>query len=153
MHYIFSTFGSAGDMHPMMGLGLALRRLGHEVTFIVNGYFRELVQRFGFEFVELGSREQFLAGANHPDLWHPRRAFGHIYRSLIEPCVRPQYDALASRYEPGKYRRPNQLPGIRRVDGARQARHADRHRAPATRRVVERFATAEVPWHDRTAVV
>jgi rhamnosyltransferase subunit B len=86
----------------MLGLALALKKLGHRVTFVVSGYFQDLVTRFGVEFVELGTREQFLASANHSDLWNPRRGFGHIYRSLIEPSLRTQFDALASRYEPGK---------------------------------------------------
>ncbi len=47
--------GSAGDVHPFIGLGQALKRRGHEVAIMVNGYFRESVQRIGLEYLELGT--------------------------------------------------------------------------------------------------
>lgn len=102
LHFIFSPIGSAGDVHPMLSVALELQRRGHEITFVVNGYFRELVVGHGLRHVQLGSREEFLAGANHPDLWNPMRAFRHIYRSIVEPCLRTQYMAFAERYLPGQ---------------------------------------------------
>jgi rhamnosyltransferase subunit B len=38
---IVSPMGSAGDVHPLLGLALALKRRGHRVTFVTSGYFRE----------------------------------------------------------------------------------------------------------------
>ncbi len=102
LHFIFSPIGSAGDVHPMLSVALELQRRGHEITFVVNGYFRELIDRHGLRHVPLGSREEFLAGANHPDLWNPMRAFPHIYRSIVEPHLRTQYLAFAERYLPGQ---------------------------------------------------
>ena len=37
--------GSSGDVHPFVGLGLALKRRGHSVTLITNGYFQPLAER------------------------------------------------------------------------------------------------------------
>ncbi len=102
MHYIFSPFGSAGDIHPMVGLARELQKRGHEITFVVSGYFQELVEQCGFKFVPLGTREEFLVAANHPDLWNPLRGFQHIYRNIVEPSLRPQYQAMESGYEPGQ---------------------------------------------------
>ncbi|MHB0960490.1 MAG: glycosyltransferase [Pirellulaceae bacterium] len=100
MHFLFSPFGSAGDVHPMLGVALALQKRGHDITFIVNGYFQELVQQFGLAFEEMGTKEQFLASANSPDLWNPLKAFRHIYHSLVAPCLRKQYGAFAKHYKP-----------------------------------------------------
>ena len=84
MHFVLSPVGSDGDVHPMMGLALLLEQRGHRVTFVVNGFFRELVESSGLEFVELGSRDEFIGSMNHPDLWNPRRAFSHVYRSIVD---------------------------------------------------------------------
>lgn len=101
MHFFFSPIGSAGDVHPMLGVALELRQRGHAITFIVSGYFRELIERHSLRYIESSSKDQFLAGANHPDLWNPLRAFGHIYRNVVQPHFRTQYDAFAEGHRQG----------------------------------------------------
>jgi UDP:flavonoid glycosyltransferase YjiC (YdhE family) len=93
--------GSSGDVHPFVGLAGALEARGHHVTFVVCGYFRELVERAGLEYVELGTREEFLSALDHPDLWHPRRAFGHVFR-LAAQTLRRQYHLIAERSGAGE---------------------------------------------------
>ena len=95
MHFIFSPLGSAGDVYPMLGIAIELRQRGHEITFLVNGYFRELVERHGLPWVELGTREEFLAAVNHPDLWKPLRSFNYLFHRGIEPFFGKQYAAVA----------------------------------------------------------
>ena len=102
MHILLLPFGSSGDVHPLVGLGLALQARGHEITLAINGYFRSLAEQSGLNFVEFGTREEFLELAQHPDLWHPRRAFGHIVRRGLSRYVRRQYDFVAERYVPGE---------------------------------------------------
>jgi UDP:flavonoid glycosyltransferase YjiC (YdhE family) len=94
--------GSAGDVHPMLGLALELRNRGHKITFVTNGYFRELVERHGLEYVELGTKEQFLESANHPDLWHPTRSFPYIFRSGLQPSLRPHFEIHRDRFVRGR---------------------------------------------------
>jgi rhamnosyltransferase subunit B len=71
MHFICSPFGSSGDVHPLLGLALALKQRGHQVTFVVNSYFEEIVKQYGIDFIELGTKDEILETANHPDLWNP----------------------------------------------------------------------------------
>src|ERR1043165_8567632 len=73
MHMLLVTLGSAGDVHPFVGLGIKLRQRGHRVTLVTSGYFQPLVQRTGLEFEALGTREEFIELASKRDLWHPRR--------------------------------------------------------------------------------
>src|SRR5213080_374569 len=75
MHALLIPFGSSGDNHPFVGLGAALKRRGHRVTVITNGYFRRLVEREGLGYVEHGTADEYLRTMEHPDLWHPTRAF------------------------------------------------------------------------------
>ncbi len=101
MHYLVMPLGSAGDVHPFVGLALELKRRGHQVTLATNGYFADLAERFGLDFIEIGSAEVFHAGIQNPDLWHPFRAFPYLYREMIEPTVRPQYEIVAQQFAQG----------------------------------------------------
>ena len=95
MHFIFSPIGSAGDVHPMLGIAVELQRRGHKVTLLANGYFRELVERYGLSFLELGSKEQFVATLDDPRLWQPLHAFKYVFRKVVQPQLRQQYEVLA----------------------------------------------------------
>lgn len=95
MHYLVMPLGSAGDVHPFVGLALELKRRGHEVTLSTNGYFAGLAQRFDLDFVELGSEAIFYSGIQSPELWHPFRSFPYLYRTMIGPIVRPQFEIVA----------------------------------------------------------
>ncbi len=90
MRFLCSTFGSAGDVFPMLGLAIELRNRGHEVVFSTNEYFESHVKEHGLEFRPLGTRDEFLNVARHPDLWHPVRGFGFIFNSIC-PVLREQY--------------------------------------------------------------
>lgn len=96
MHFICSTFGSAGDVFPMLGLALELRSRGHAITFATNEHFEGVVRSYGLPFEMLGTREAFHAAINNPDLWRPRHAFRHVYQSL-QPALKRQYEIHAER--------------------------------------------------------
>lgn len=95
MNVLLFPLGSHGDVHPFVGLGLALRARGHSVTLVSNGHFRGLVEKAGLPFVEQGSEEEYLSLTEHPDLWHPRRAFSYVFREGIVRTMRPQYELIA----------------------------------------------------------
>lgn len=95
MKVVVSTFGSAGDVFPMLGLALALRGRGHAVTFATNPYFADTVARHGLPFEPLGTTAEFEATIRNPDLWSPRRGFRTVF-DLLQPAFRQQY-ALTER--------------------------------------------------------
>jgi UDP:flavonoid glycosyltransferase YjiC (YdhE family) len=101
LQYLCTTFGSSGDVFPMLGLALELKRRGHDVTFITNEHFRGLSERLGMRFEPLGTNEQFEAAVNDPNLWNPRKAFKTIF-GLLQPALKQQYDTLARYYRPGE---------------------------------------------------
>jgi len=98
VHFMFSPIGSAGDVHPMLGIAVELQKRGHEITFLANGYFQETVERHGLRFVELGSRDYFHSVVNHPDLWNPRRAFRYVFQKAVQPILRGQYAAIEEQF-------------------------------------------------------
>jgi rhamnosyltransferase subunit B len=94
VHYLCSTFGSAGDVFPVLGLALELRRRGHQITFATNEHFRKLIEIYGLPFEPLGTEADFAACISDPDLWHPKRAFRHVLQSL-QPALKRQYEIHA----------------------------------------------------------
>jgi rhamnosyltransferase subunit B len=102
MRFLCTTFGSSGDVFPMLGLALALRARGHEVTFATNPYYAHMAHEYGLPFEPLGTEEQFRAAMRHPDVWHPRRSFAHLFRTM-ELARQQQYDLFARFHRDGSF--------------------------------------------------
>ena len=78
MRVLLIPVGSAGDVHPYVGLALALRGRGHDVTIATSAYFSPLIERLGLRLVPLGTVEQYETLTAHPDLWHHRKGLNVI---------------------------------------------------------------------------
>lgn len=93
LHVLLPTLGSAGDVHPMVGLGLALRARGHRVTLITNPLFAPLIERAGLGFRPLGSAASAQAAIANPRLWHARHGLAYVLQ-LIVPAIGELFDCL-----------------------------------------------------------
>ena len=47
---VLTTIGSLGDLHPKIGIGIELRKRGHDVVFATHKEYREKIEALGFEF-------------------------------------------------------------------------------------------------------
>lgn len=92
---IITAIGSAGDVHPLLGIGDALAARGHEIVFCTHHPFADAVRRHGFRFEPIGSAEDYAAAMANPALWHPRTSFRTLL-SVIAPTVRPHFARLAA---------------------------------------------------------
>src|SRR4051794_7845663 len=101
MHVLLVPFGSHGDVHPLVGLGQALRARGHRVTFLINEFFGTLIRGLGFEMVPIGEADLFDEAMRAPDLWPPRRAFALVARAAVGHA-RLAYPEIVQRYTPGE---------------------------------------------------
>jgi len=90
---ILCPAGSYGDVHPFVGLGLVLKRRGHDVSIHTNGYFRPLVERAGLRFVEVGTKEEYESAVANPDLWHKTKA-GKVVADMCALLIERGYAAL-----------------------------------------------------------
>jgi rhamnosyltransferase subunit B len=100
--FIISAIGSYGDVHPMVGLGGALAPRGHRVKLITNPYFSDVVAEAGLELLPIGTREQYIALTQHPDLWHPMRGAKLVIGRAAGGYARPIYELVSEHYEPGE---------------------------------------------------
>jgi rhamnosyltransferase subunit B len=88
---LLPTIGSAGDVHPMIALGLALQRRGHRATVITNPLFQELIEQQGLGFLPVGTLDDARVTIADPDLWHPRKGFEVVARRAILPAMPEVY--------------------------------------------------------------
>jgi rhamnosyltransferase subunit B len=78
IHFVVVTIGSAGDLFPFMAVALALRAAGHQVSFLAPVQHQPFVADSGLDFIGLPVDEAVL---QDPDLWHPTRGFGVVWRA------------------------------------------------------------------------
>lgn len=102
LNILLNPVGSAGDVHPLAGLGAALKARGHDVTFITNDYFQPLAEGLGLTFIPMGTRAEFEAVLHHPDAWHPRKALDLIFRTVIEKTLTQTVETVQRLNQPGR---------------------------------------------------
>jgi len=88
MRIIVIPVGSAGDVHPYVGVALALQQRGHHVRVITNPYFAPLLKRVGLPLTPAGTATDFKEVLAHPDIWNHMRGLsvigGAVARSTAE---------------------------------------------------------------------
>ena len=50
---LLAVIGSLGDIHPMIAIGLALQKRGHQITFATSEVYRGRLEKLGFKFERL----------------------------------------------------------------------------------------------------
>ena len=98
MKFILASVGSAGDVHPYLAIGHALLARGHEVAFFCNAEHQVAIETAGIEFLPAGDSLRYKEAISNPDLWHPIKGMGVLWRNLLAPSMDPLYKVLASRY-------------------------------------------------------
>jgi rhamnosyltransferase subunit B len=98
MKFVLASVGSAGDVHPYLAIGHALRARGHEVAFFCNTEHQVAIEAAGLEFLPAGDGLRYNEALSNPDLWHPVKGMGVLWRTLLAPSMEPLYKVLASLY-------------------------------------------------------
>ena len=102
MKILVFGLGSAGDVHPNVGLGLALQERGHRVVLVAASVFEPLARRLGLDFAGVGTEEEYNDAIQDPDLWHPWRSFNVVANRLMLPWMRRTYEMIANAWESGR---------------------------------------------------
>ncbi len=102
LHFLLTTIGSAGDVHPFIGLGQTLKARGHRVTVITCGHFAPAIRRSGLEFSETITSEEYLGMIDHPHLFHPLKAPRFVMQNAVAPMIRRTFGRIMELYEPGR---------------------------------------------------
>lgn len=93
MKFLLTALGSYGDVHPMVGLGTALKSRSHHVAIITNPHFQPMVERMGIEFLAFGTAEEYHELAHHPHLFDPTKG-PTLIMGLMARTVRDLYKII-----------------------------------------------------------
>lgn len=93
--------GTDGDVHPFVGLGIALRERNHRITLMANEHFKPLATDNGFRFVSIGTAAEYQQALRNPDL-HKKIASGKNLARSICKAMPIQYQAIRHHYEPSR---------------------------------------------------
>lgn len=100
MDILLVPFGSAGDVHPFLGLGVALQARGHRITLISNGPYQSLAEGEGLDFIYLEQKKLMKKRSLLHSVGGRWRKLGRS--STVVPLLRPLYEVIADRYVPGQ---------------------------------------------------
>jgi rhamnosyltransferase subunit B len=96
---VLSTLGSLGDLHPLMGLALALQARGHDVILATSEFYREKITAAGLNFSPLRP----LAAPDDPQMLRrvldARKGPEYLIRTLLLPHVGDMYADMAKATE------------------------------------------------------
>lgn len=93
---VLATFGSLGDLHPKIALGIELKRRGHAVTVAAMEYYREKIGLTGLGFAPLAPHllpEDRDLGKELMDI---KSGTERIVRGLIMPNLHRTFDDLSA---------------------------------------------------------
>jgi len=93
LHILIIAIGSAGDVHPFLGLARTFAEQGHRVSFCTSPAFEGVVARSGLRFLPLGTAEEYTAAMNNPALWDPRTSFKVLW-GIMSGYIQPLVDIL-----------------------------------------------------------
>lgn len=97
MKILLAPVGSHGDVHPFVGMGLALQARGHAVTLIANAIYKPIADRHGFAFAEVGSADDFHRLTHDPLLWHPSKSLRAVFKDdLLRKLLPMTFQAIES---------------------------------------------------------
>lgn len=91
---VLATFGSLGDLHPIVALGLELKRRGHHITFATMDFYREKIEMLGFVHVRMAPHVNPDDVAEMPELVDASKGTEKILREIIIANVPAMYDDL-----------------------------------------------------------
>jgi len=86
LRILFATFGSLGDLHPVLALGRELRRRGHAVALVTSAYHRERITAAGLDFFpavpDLRPDDRALVRATMDERRGPEEVFRFMFAHL-----------------------------------------------------------------------
>ncbi len=96
MRVVLTAFGTAGDVEPILGLGVALQRQGDDAVVVTNPYFEQRVRSRGLGY--RGCGERWDPSVVSHDKRYTDKNFGpfNVWKDIYRPLVGPMYEATAA---------------------------------------------------------
>lgn len=91
---VLTTWGSYGDLFPILGLALALKGRGHRPLLATSAYYRAIVEPLGVDFHPVPPDVDPNDLAFVARVMNPRRGSEVLLRDVLAPSVREAYAAI-----------------------------------------------------------
>ncbi|MDF5713408.1 MAG: glycosyltransferase [Rhizonema sp. NSF051] len=91
---VITTFGSLGDLHPAIALGLGLKARGHHVSIAVNEFYRRKIEPEGLEFYPIPPERENRDPALIERILDPKIGAQTVICELVLSFVRETYSNL-----------------------------------------------------------
>jgi rhamnosyltransferase subunit B len=101
MRIVLTTFGTLGDVHPLIAVALEMRRRGHTPVLAVPEIFRPKVEPLGLEFAQVGPTLNPDDPQQVADLMDKQKGTERTLRDVLFPAIRQSYDELLRAVEAG----------------------------------------------------
>ena len=86
LRVLFVPFGSEGDVNPLVWLANGMAARGHEPTFVITPHYGPLIERRGYPWIPVGTKEDFVRLARDPRVWSrmhgPRLVIAGMVKTL-----------------------------------------------------------------------
>jgi UDP:flavonoid glycosyltransferase YjiC (YdhE family) len=95
---VLTTFGSLGDLHPYIAVGLELRARGHEAVIATTRHYRQRVEARGLGFHAVRPEGPDL-DTDHESMrriMDARKGSEYVVRDLLMPALRQSYEDLTA---------------------------------------------------------
>lgn len=96
---VLATFGSLGDLHPKIAIGLELQKRGHDVTIAAMEYYREKIGLTGLGFAPMAPHLDPDDRHLVKDMMDPHKGTEEILGKILLSDPRPMYDDLMNAIE------------------------------------------------------
>ncbi len=94
MRIVLTTFGTLGDVHPLIAIALEMRRRGHVPVLAVPEIFRPKIEPLGLEFFKVGPTLNPEDAQQVAHLMDIRKGTERTLREVLFPGIRQSYDEL-----------------------------------------------------------
>ena len=101
MRIVLTTFGTLGDVHPLIGVALEMRRRGHTPVLAVPEIFRPKIEPLGLAFAKVGPTLNPDDPQQVADLMDIHKGTERTLREVLFPAIRQSYDELRAAVEAG----------------------------------------------------
>lgn len=93
---VLATFGSLGDLHPKIALGLELKGRGHKVTIAAMEYYREKIGKIGLGFAPMAPHLDPNDRERAAEMMDAKKGTEAILRDIIMPSLHQMYIDLTA---------------------------------------------------------
>ena len=101
MRIVLTTFGTLGDVHPLIAIALEMRQRGHTPVLAVPEIFRAKIEPLGLGFFKVGPTLNPEDPQQVAELMDIRKGTERTLREVLFPAIRQSYDELRAAVEAG----------------------------------------------------